>query len=208
MDGRLVVLEQAEAGSVGVAIEDGGVGAFLRELRAGGFDGVFAGAFEFVFPSDNPRAGEPAAEAREDLGGGFEDEMDLREVAGNFACLGGGAVGSANGGDGIIGKRGGVEDGADVGGAGGCEFLQLAGEIVVGGEFVEQSAGRDGGVRGAAGAEEEGLEAVGGEGFGEEGADFAGGEVGDAAHFVDRRGGGAGGDEGEHLGRKMPVAVP
>jgi hypothetical protein len=54
-------------------------------------------------------------------------------------------------------------------------------------------------VRGAAGAEEERFETVGSKGFGQEGADFAGGEVADVAHVVDRSGSGSGGDDGEHL---------
>jgi hypothetical protein len=71
---------------------------------------------------------------------------------------------------------------------------------------VEKRAAWDVGVRGAAGAEEEGLEAAGGEGFGEERADFAGGRVGDAAHLINRGGSGSGGDNGKHE-RKMPSAI-
>ena len=107
MDGRLVGLKQAEAGAVGRAIDDGGVGVVRLELGTGGFDGVFARSLEFVFPSGDPGVGKPVAEMREDFRCGFEHEMELGKVAGDFAGANIGAVGSAHGGDGIIGERGG-----------------------------------------------------------------------------------------------------
>ena len=161
MTGRLFVLQQGKTGSVGRPVQHGGVAVTLRELRPGEVGRLFTTAGELVFPTDNPGLGKPSAEERENFGGGLEDKMEAREVAGDFGRIEEGAVGPLHRRDGVVGQGGGVENGADVGGAGFGEILEGHGEILVGGELVEDRAGWHVGVRGAVCTEENGLEAGG-----------------------------------------------
>ena len=132
--------------------------------------------------------------------------MEAREVAGDFGRIEEATVGPLHGGDGVVGEGGGVENGADAGRAGFGEILEGDGEILVGGELVEERAAWYLGVGGTVRTEENGLKAAGGECFGQKRTDFAGGEVGHAAHLVDRGGSGSGGDDGKHE-RKMPSVM-
>lgn len=186
MLGGLIGEAEGEAGAVGDAVQDAGVGVGFFDLVEGFLEGLFAGAVEFVFPADDFGVWKPGAEHGEDFDGGDEGE-------GEFVLA---ARGDFGGGGGIfdfeIAEGGGVEDGGDVFFFEGFEF---GGEVVVGGEadgFMDVEGGGIGGlfafeaVHGVAG---------GGEMVGESDAEAAGGEIGEAADLVDGFVAGAAGDD-------------
>ena len=122
---------EEEAGAVGGAVEDAGIGGGFGDLSLGFVYGFFARAGEFVFPADDFCIRKPVAEFGENFGGGFEGEGEVFAAGWEF---GGGdylAGGILDGGDFEIGEGGGVEDGVDFFGG---ELLEFLGEVVVGGE--------------------------------------------------------------------------
>lgn len=165
--------EETEAGAVGGTIHHAGSGlAFLNLTLAGG-EGIGLVSVTFEFPTDDKGVREPRGESGEPFDGGLQLNRDRARAGGDFANT------TGRGGDFEVAECGGME-----------EHIRLEGAHEIGERLIrakrENCAVFRGGGCGAFTSETNYLPARIVEGAGEEGADFAGRSVCEAAHVIQR----------------------
>jgi len=194
--GFVVFLADEEVGAAGRAIDDAGVGPVSLHLVAAAIDGREAGAIDFIFPSDDPSVWEEGAQFGDKLGCRAQMEEEVLGAAGDFAVVPDGAGGGFDMIEAEVAKGGDVVNGGEIGVLrGAAELFQ---QMVVGGEVVHLHRWGGIGMGGGESFEAKHGEAFQGQSRGQEGAEFAGGEVSDPSHLVDRFVAGPAGDEGAH----------